>query len=98
MQPAVAEVVQNSTLPASTASARARFGAMTSIAWCGPPGLGSPKSSVYDVVPSTGKTIVVGGFLEPAAAVPATRVTRRARAGTGGAAAVVPEPCQGGRR
>ena len=45
MQPALAELVQNSTLPASTASARLRLGAMMSIPWCVPPARGSPKSS-----------------------------------------------------
>ena len=46
MQPALAERVQNSTLPASAARARLRFGAMMSIPWCGPPARGWPKSSV----------------------------------------------------
>src|SRR5919204_2869754 len=80
MQPALAELVQNSTLPASAASASARFGAMMSIPWCGPPARASPKSSEYDTVPSTGKTIVVGGLRELAAAIPARRVTRTAKA------------------
>src|SRR2546421_5541446 len=79
MQPAVAEVVQNSTLPASAARASARFGAIMSIPWCAPPARGSPKSSVYCVCPSTGKTIVVGGFLVLADAVPATIATARRR-------------------
>ena len=46
MQPALALVVQNSTLPASAASARFRFGAMMSIPWWAPPARASPKSSV----------------------------------------------------
>ena len=45
MQPALAELFQNSTLPASTASARLRLVAMMSIPWCVPPGRGWPKSS-----------------------------------------------------
>ena len=46
MQPAVAECVQNLILPASAARARARFGAMMSIPWCGPAARGAPKSSL----------------------------------------------------
>ena len=46
MQPAEAEVVQNSTLPASAASANDFLAATMSIPWCGPPGRGAPKSSV----------------------------------------------------
>ena len=46
MQPALAECVQNSTLPASAASARLRLAAIMSIPWCAPPGRGWPKSSM----------------------------------------------------
>jgi hypothetical protein len=46
MQPAVAERLQNSTLPASAASARLRFGAIMSIPWWTPPARASPKSSL----------------------------------------------------
>ena len=45
MQPALAEVVQSLTVPSSAATASARFGAMMSFPWCGPPGRGAPKSS-----------------------------------------------------
>src|SRR5438067_3039604 len=85
MQPAVAELVQNLIFPASAARASARLGARMSIPWCGPPGLGAPKSSMYSTGPSTGKTIVCGGCAGaagtrpyPAVALPATRVTRPA--------------------
>src|SRR2546421_763095 len=57
MQPAVAEVVQTLTFPASAATASARFGARRSLPWCGPPARGSPKSSWYCTGPTTGKMI-----------------------------------------
>ena len=56
MQPARDEVVQNLTVPASAASASARRGAMMSLPSWLPCPRGSPKSSVYDAAPSTGKT------------------------------------------
>ena len=43
MQPALALETQNSTLPASAASARLRLGATMSMPWWVPPGRGSPK-------------------------------------------------------
>src|SRR5204863_9253305 len=57
MQPAEAERVQNLILPGSAATASARRGAMRSFPWCGPLGLGAPKSFVYCTRPTTGKTI-----------------------------------------
>ena len=77
MQPALAELVQNSTLPASTASARLRLVAMMSFPWCVPPARGSPKSSLYVTAPTTGKT----SFCGTAALAPPARV-KRARART----------------
>ena len=68
MQPALAEVVQNSTLPASAARARLRLPAMMSFPWCGPARAGWPKSSMYVTVPSTGKTIFCGAAALAAAA------------------------------
>ena len=70
MQPALAEWVQNSTLPASAARARLRLVAMMSIPWCAPPAAAWPKSSMYVAVPSTGKTIFCGA----AALAPPARV------------------------
>src|SRR4051795_4768085 len=55
MQPAVAEVVQNCTVPASTATAGACLSARMSFPWCGPPARGAPKSSLYVTEPTTGK-------------------------------------------
>src|SRR5215218_7326233 len=56
MHPALAECVQNLTLPASVATARARRGAMMSLPSCGPSERGAPQSFVYWTRPTTGKT------------------------------------------
>src|SRR5438034_10772411 len=71
MQPAVADDVQSLTVPASATTAGERRGARMSIPWCGPPARGSPKSSVYETVPTTGKIRRGTGLLGDAAA-PAT--------------------------
>src|SRR5919201_4909412 len=78
MQPALADVVQKSTLPDAAASASARLGARMSIPWCGPPGRGAPKSSLYCTGPRTGKTMGAGGFWA-APATPARRPEARRR-------------------
>src|SRR5919201_4612412 len=80
MQPAVGEVVQYLTLPASAATAGDLFADMRSLPWCGPPGRGAPKSSVYVTVPTTGK--ISRGTLATdadAAAEPAARPRLAAR-------------------
>ena len=46
MQPALADVVQNFTLPASAATTGVFFAASRSLPWCGPPARCWPKSSV----------------------------------------------------
>src|SRR3954468_13909009 len=56
MQPAVAEVVQNFTLPDSTAIAGALRSARRSFPSCAPPARGAPKSSLYVTSPITGNT------------------------------------------
>src|SRR5919197_5009718 len=57
MQPALAEVVQNLTVPLSAATAIAFRGARMSMPWWGPPARGWPKSSSYVTGPTTGNTI-----------------------------------------
>src|SRR6266571_660169 len=80
MQPALADVVQYLTLPASAATAGDLFAATMSLPWCGPPGRGCPKSSVYCTCPTTGKMMCAGGFpLVDAAAVPTARLSIAAR-------------------
>ena len=46
MQPALAELVQNVTLPSSAATASDFLAAMMSLPWWGRPPRGSPKSFV----------------------------------------------------
>src|SRR6266542_3821342 len=62
MQPAAEEVVQNLTLPDSTATAAALRGAMMSFPSWRPWARASPKSSGYVVGPTTGKMGLAGGF------------------------------------
>src|SRR5215208_261017 len=57
MQPADPECVQNLTLPASAATAKALRGAIKSFPSCAPCERGAPKSFVYCTFPTTGKTI-----------------------------------------
>src|ERR1051325_2798488 len=72
MQPAVADVVQNSILPLSTATAGDFFVARMSLPWCGPPARGWPKSSPYVVGAATGKMRVgTTPFIGAADAAPA---------------------------
>src|ERR671939_628559 len=79
MQPALRDVVQYFTLPASAATAGDFLAATRSLPWCGPPGRGAPKSSTYCTSPTTGKTMWAGGFASrDASAVPA--VTPRSAA------------------
>src|SRR3954471_1439161 len=88
MQPALADVVQNLTFPASAATAIAFRAAMMSLPWCGPPARASPKSSVYSASPTTGKTSF--GVAARSARAVATRTTARpARRRRGVARAVV---------
>lgn len=79
MQPAVAECVQNEILPASAATAIARFGAMRSLPGCGHLARGSPKSSRYVTDPTTGKTSrgTSDGAADPAVANAAAAATTR---------------------
>jgi len=58
MQPALADVVQNFTLPASAATTGVFLRAIRSLPSCVPPPRGCPKSSMYVVAPATGKTSV----------------------------------------
>ena len=60
MQPARAEVVQNLTFPASTATTGDFLGARMSLPSWRPCGRGSPKSFVYRYGPTTGKMIGFG--------------------------------------
>ena len=61
MQPALADVVQNSTLPASAATPASLHGAMRSLPWCGPLRRAGRRSRpCRSTAPTTGKTIVVG--------------------------------------
>src|SRR5438105_2149096 len=69
MQPALAEVVQYFTRPASAATAGDFFTAMRSLPWCGPPGRGAPKSSWYCTSPTTGKMMCPGAVAVRADAV-----------------------------
>src|SRR5690349_20566056 len=80
MQPAVAEVVQYFTFPASAATAGDFLAAIRSLPWWGPPGRGAPKSRVYVTWPITGK-ISRGTFAVDAgaAAEAAARPTIAAR-------------------
>src|SRR6266545_581197 len=79
MQPALLDVVQNETVPASAATAGALRAARMSFPWCLSAPRGSPKSSRNWTSPTTGKTSVgtFGGAATPAAA--ATHVTTDAR-------------------
>src|ERR671919_357824 len=79
MQPALRDVVQNLTVPASAATASARFGAMMSFPSCRRLPRGSPKSSMYVDGPTTGK-ISRGTFVVAADAVPASRPPERTAA------------------
>src|SRR5207248_8737938 len=78
MQPALTEVVQNSTLPASAATTGVFFVATRSLPWCGPPARGWPKSSMYVAGPATGK-ISVGTLFAPAAEPGTARPSRSSR-------------------
>src|SRR5829696_951225 len=74
MQPAFADVVQNLTVPGSTATAVERFGAIRSLPSWEPVPRASPKSFVYVAPPRTGK-ISCGTFASgraPAGAAPTT--------------------------
>src|SRR5689334_14874302 len=80
MQPAVREVVQYFTLPASAATAGDFLAESRSFPWCVPPDRGAPKSSTYCTSPTTGKTMWAGTLaLVEARAVPATRPRMTAR-------------------
>src|SRR5215470_10405520 len=82
MQPAVAEVVQYLTLPASTATAGDFFAAIRSLPWCAPPERGAPKSRVYVTCPITGKIsrgtfVVAAGAAADTAARPTSAARKR---------------------
>jgi hypothetical protein len=80
MQPAAADVVQNFTVPDSTAIAGALRAARMSFPWCDPPARGAPKSSVYDTEPTIGNTSFGTGFADEALA-PAASASMSMRAG-----------------
>src|SRR3954468_8567727 len=83
MQPAFADVVQNSIFPDSTATTGVFFAASMSLPWCGPPARGCPKSSMYVAGPATGKTSVgtagafFGGAADAGTAMPSRQRRRR---------------------
>ena len=83
MQPALAEVVQYSIFPGSTATTGARLSPSRSLPWCFSPPRGSPKSSVYATGPTTGKrirgTALVAVAAVAAASTSATRIGARDR-------------------
>src|SRR5215470_2156764 len=84
MQPAVADVVQNLIVPASTATAGSWRLAMMSIPWCEPPARGAPKSSEYVTGPTTGNTsrcvtaVGSGGAAAAGAARASAMISRKA--------------------
>src|SRR5262245_18427812 len=67
MQPAGADVVENWTVTAAAATARALRGARMSLPSCLPAPRGSPKSSTYETWQTTGNTITGTGFAPPSA-------------------------------
>src|SRR5437762_3487201 len=75
MQPALAERVQKTTRPGSTATTGACRAARMSFPGCPPSARGSPKSSRKVTAPITGNRICAGGG--PAAAVPASIAAKR---------------------
>src|SRR3954467_11148567 len=79
MQPALRDVVQYFTVPASAATAGDRFAAIRSFPSCAPPDRGAPKSLMYCTWPTSGKTMWSGTFGAAARAVPATRPMIAAR-------------------
>src|SRR4029453_3332049 len=77
MQPALAEVVQNLTVPGSAAVAIAFRGATMSIpGWAQPCARASPKSSRNDAGPTRGKTSRGTAPLVPADPTPARLAAR----------------------
>src|SRR3954454_2637862 len=79
MHPALCDVVQYFTVPASAATAGDRFAAIRSFPSCAPPDRGAPKSFMYCTWPTSGKTMWSGTFGAAARAVPPTRTMIAAR-------------------